>query len=198
VKSLTTEEKLKHFEETSLEQAKSESMMMLREHKASLQKLVEEHKRMKKRQAELQLQTETVSLKREKNKALSKQQLALKRQIKKQQESLKDKLFVEVKTMLEEYMDTPAYQELLIHQIRDILKYAAGSPVTIYIDPADSAKLNSLRAAAGIPLTLSQISFMGGTRAVVENRHVLIDNSFATKLVEEKAEFTFNGGNSHE
>lgn len=195
---MTTEEKLKHFEETSLEQAKSESMTMLREHKASLQKLVEEHKRMKKRQAELQLQTETVSLKRERNKALSKQQLELKRQIKKRQESLKDKLFVEVKTMLEEYMDTPAYQELLIRQIRNILKYAAGSPVTIYIDPADSSKLSSLRAATGTPLTLSQISFMGGTRAVVENRHVLIDNSFATKLAEEKAEFTFNGGSSHE
>lgn len=195
---MTTEEKLKHFEEASLEQAKSESMTMLREHKASLQKLVEEHKHIKKRQAELQIQTETVSLKREKNKALSKQQLELKRQIKKQQAALKDKLFVEVKAMLEEYMDTPAYQELLIRQIRDILRYAAASPVTIYIDPADSSKLNSLCAAVGTPLTVSQFSFMGGTRAVVEDRHVLIDNSFATKLAEEKAEFTFSGGNSHE
>lgn len=195
---MTTEEKLKHFEEASLQQAKSESIMMINEHKASLQKLLEEHKQAKKRQAELQIQTETVSLKREKNKALSKQQIELKRQIKKRQAALKDKLFVEVKMKLEEYMDTPAYQELLIHQIQDILKYAKGSPVTIYIDPDDISKLNSLSAAVNTPLTVSRYSFMGGTRAVLEDRHILIDNSFATKLAEEKAEFTFDGGGIHE
>ena len=54
---MTTEEKLKHFEEASLQQAKSESIMMINEHKASLQKLLEEHKQAKKRQAELQIQT---------------------------------------------------------------------------------------------------------------------------------------------
>lgn len=195
---MTTEEKLKHFEEASLEQAKSKSITMIHEYKASLQKLVEEHQHMKERQAELQIKTETVSLKREKNKALSKQQIELKRQIKKKQSALKDKLFVEVKTKLEEYMDTPAYQDLLIHQIQDILKYADGSPVTIYIDPDDISKLNSLSAAVNTPLTVSQYSFMGGTRAVLENRHILIDNSFATKLVEEKAAFTFDGGIIHE
>ena len=195
---MTTEEKLKHFEEASLEQAKSKSITMIHEYKASLQKLVEEHQHMKERQAELQIKTETVSLTRERNKALSKQQIELKRQIKKKQSALKDKLFVEVKTKLEEYMDTPAYQDLLIHQIQDILKYADGSPVTIYIDPDDISKLNSLSAAVNTPLTVSQYSFMGGTRAVLENRHILIDNSFATKLVEEKAAFTFDGGIIHE
>ena len=65
-------------------------------------------------------------------------------------------------------------------------------------DPADSSKLPSLSAAVNTTLTLSQYSFMGGTRAVVENRHILIDNSFATKLEEEKAAFTFDGGISHE
>lgn len=195
---MTTEEKLKHFEEASLEQAKAESIAMIDEYKASLQKLMDEHKQAKKRQAELQIKTETVSLKREKNKALSKQQIELKRQIRKKQAALKDKLFVEVKMMLEEYMDTPAYQELLIHQIQDILKYADGSPVTIYIDPDDISKLHSLSAAVNTPLTVSQYSFMGGTRAVLEDRHILIDNSFATKLTEEKAAFTFDGGSIHE
>lgn len=191
---MTTEEKLKHFEEVSLKQAEAESEAMLREYRISLQKLEEEHKNTRKRQAALQLETESVSLKREKNKALSRQQTTLKRDMQKKQSELKDKLFAEVKAGLEEYMDTPAYQELLIRQISDIRKYAKAEPVTIYIDPADASRLNSLSAAVGTALTVSQYSFMGGTRAVLTNRHILIDNSFATKLEEEKAAFTFDGG----
>lgn len=195
---MTTEEKLNHFEESALEQAKAESLAMIDEYRASLDRIFEEHRLTKERQADLQLKTETVSLTRAKNKALSRQQIELKRQVKKKQSELKDKLFVEVKTKLEEYMDTPAYHELLTRQIQEILKYANGERVTIYIDPADVSKRAGLMAASGAPLSVSRESFMGGTRAVLADRHILIDNSFATKLKEEKAEFTFNGGGIHE
>ncbi|MGN0360498.1 MAG: V-type ATP synthase subunit E [Hominisplanchenecus sp.] len=195
---MTTEEKLNHFEESALEQAKAESLAMIDEYRASLDRIFEEHRLTKERQADLQLKTETVSLTRAKNKALSRQQIELKRQVKKKQSELKDKLFVEVKTKLEEYMDTPAYHELLTRQIQEILKYANGERVTIYIDPADVSKRAGLMAETGAPLSVSRESFMGGTRAVLADRHILIDNSFATKLKEEKAEFTFNGGGIHE
>lgn len=195
---MTTEEKLNHFEESALEQAKTESLAMIDEYRSSLDRVFEEHRLTKERQADLQLKTETVSLTRAKNKALSKQQIELKRQVKKKQSELKDKLFVEVKTKLEEYMDTPAYHELLTRQIQEILKYANGERVTIYIDPADVSKRAGLMAETGAPLCVSRESFMGGTRAILADRHILIDNSFATKLKEEKAEFTFNGGGIHE
>ena len=195
---MTTEEKLNHFEESALEQAKTESLAMIDEYRSSLDRVFEEHRLTKERQADLQLKTETVSLTRAKNKALSKQQIELKRQVKKKQAELKDKLFVEVKTKLEEYMDTPAYHELLLRQIQEILNYANGEKVTIYIDPADVSKRAGLMAASGAPLCVSRESFMGGTRAILADRHILIDNSFATKLKEEKAEFTFNGGRIHE
>ena len=195
---MTTEEKLNHFEESALEQAKAESLAMIDEYRASLDRIFEEHRLTKERQADLQLKTETVSLTRAKNKALSRQQIELKRQVKKKQSELKDKLFVEVKTKLEEYMNTPAYHELLTRQIQEILKYANGERVTIYIDPADVSKRAGLMAETGAPLSVSRESFMGGTRAVLADRHILIDNSFATKLKEEKAEFTFNGGGIHE
>ena len=195
---MTTEEKLEHFQEASLQRAKEDSIGMISEYKSSLKKLEDEHIADKKRQADLQLRTEAISLKRAKNMTLSKERLEIKRHIIKKHNELKEKLFAEVKIKLEEYMDSPAYQDLLVRQIRDILKFAGNDKVTIYIDPADSSKLPSLSAAVNTTLTLSQYSFMGGTRAVVENRHILIDNSFATKLEEEKAAFTFDGGISHE
>ena len=113
-------------------------------------------------------------------------------------DELKEKLFVEIKTQLEEYMSTPAYVKLLEKQIKDILKVAGGEHVTIYIDPNDQFLLQDLAAATNTAISVSEYSFMGGTRAVLEERHMLIDNSFETKLTEAKEQFTFSGGVSHE
>lgn len=195
---MTTEEKLKHFEESSMERAKEKSAQMVAEHKAAIHQLEQEHKEEKDRQAALQIKSETDRLKRETNMALSKAHLDIKRKITKKNKELKEKLFVEVKTKLEEYMDTPAYEQLLIKQIQEIKKIAGKQNVTIYIDPADASKQLSLHAATNSVITISQYSFMGGTRAVITDRHMLIDNSFASKLEEVKAEFTFKGGISHE
>lgn len=195
---LTTEEKLRHFEEASLQRAREQSKQMLEEYKASLDQIEKEHKEAKDRQAMLKIKAETISLKRAKNMALSKKRLEIKRHIIKKHNILKEKLSAEVKIMLEEYMATPGYQELLIKQLKDILAFADGSPVTIYIDPADAPRLSSLTSTVNMPLTLSEYSFLGGTRAVIEDRNVLIDNSFMTLLGEEMEKFSFNGGALHE
>jgi len=195
---LTTEEKLKHFEESSMEKARLQSMELIETHKEALAKLENEHKAGKDRQAALQIKMETESLKRTNNMTLSKEQIKIRRKIIKVHNELKEKLFVEVKAMLEEYMDTPAYEQLLIRQIQEALDTAGSDQVIIYIDPADVTKQSSLSAATQATLTVSEYSFMGGTRAVIPDRHILIDNSFAAKLEEAKAEFKFDGGFSHE
>lgn len=50
--------------------------------------------------------------------ALSKEQLQIKREITKKHNELKEKLFVEVKAMLEDYMSSPAYDKFLCNKIR--------------------------------------------------------------------------------
>ena len=46
---------------------------------------------------------------------------------------------------------------------------------------------------------ISQYSFAGGTRAIVPQSHILIDNSFETKLEEARHNFHFDlGGEIHE
>lgn len=195
---MTTEEKLKHFEESSMERARAQSMEIIAEHQAALNQIENEHKEMKRRQADLQIKTETESLKQSMNMTLSKEQLQIKRRITMQHNELREKLFIEVKAKLEEFMTTPEYEKLLLRQIEKIKAIAGESQVTIYIDPADSFRHAALSAAAGIPVTVSAYSFMGGTRAVLPDRHILIDNSFASRLEEEKDAFSFDGGISHE
>lgn len=195
--NLTTEEKLQHFLKASIEDAQNRSQKMISDYKEALAKIADEHKAETLKKAELQIKVEEEKLQRNRNKEISKQVLHIKRKITKKQAELKDKLFVEVAHMLEEYMSTEDYTKLLVKEIKEAVDIAGESDVTIYIDPADSESLNKLEMMTGASLTISEYSFMGGTRAVIRDRNILIDNSFAKKLEEAKENFNF-GGISHE
>lgn len=195
---MTTEEKLKHFQTATMEAARAEGNSIIEEYAQALNQIFEDHKKDKLRQAELQIKLEAESLEREKNKELSKERLQIKRTLSQKQNELKEMLFVEVKNMLGDYMAKPAYNDLLIKQIKEAKEFAGNMDITIYIDPADSSRLYNLEAATQTNLTISEYSFMGGTRAVIPEKNILIDNSFESKFNQIKDEFMFNGGNSYE
>ena len=195
---MTIDEKLQHFYEVSVEEAKEDAAKAIQEHRESLSQMLEDHKTARRQSAEAEVKAEAEHVRREINKALSAEQITLKRGWSRKQEELKETLFVEVQEKLADYMATQEYQQLLISQIREIMKFAGNEEVTIYIDPADQPCLSSLTAAVNHPLTVSEYSFSGGTRAVIPGRHILIDNSFAAKFDAAKKNFTFDGGVLHE
>ena len=121
---MTTEEKLKHFQEICMTDAREKSARMLDDCVRALDAAFEEHKAEAERRAAMQEEAQKEKLEREKNKKLSIGQLDLKREISRRQEELKDKLFVEVKDMLANFMETREYQELLERQIRSAKEFA--------------------------------------------------------------------------
>ena len=78
---MTTEEKLQHFYEVSMESAREESEKALEEYRAALSQMLAEHKEDKQKNAANQLKLETENAKREINKALSAEQLHIKRRL---------------------------------------------------------------------------------------------------------------------
>lgn len=187
---MNIEEKLKHFEEASIESAKARSIEIIEEYTAALDTIFEEHKEQKNRQAQIQLKLECDNMKLENNKKLSQEQISIKRDLSVKMTELKDKIFVEVGDMLEHYMTTKEYQELLIKYIKDALTFAQGQEMIIYIDPSDAGKKVALTRVTGADLTISEYSFSGGIRAIITEKHILIDHSFATKLSEAKEQFS--------
>ena len=94
---MTTEEKLKHFQEICMTDAREKSARMLDDCVRALDAAFEEHKAEAERRAAMQEEAQKEKLEREKNKKLSIGQLDLKREISRRQEELKDKLFGEVR-----------------------------------------------------------------------------------------------------
>ncbi len=200
---MTTEEKLERLQKFCMEDARVRSDKMLREYSAALEAAFEEHQADAIRRADMQLQTESEKIKREANKALSIEQISSKRMLGHKQEELKDKLFVELRDMLANFMETSEYQKLLEKEIREAIQVAGKDPLIIYLDPADGDRARKFALDFHADIRVSEYSFMGGTRAVIPSKNILIDNSFQAKLAEARSQFRFEdydtmtGGNTH-
>lgn len=188
---MTTEDKLQHFMEITVEDANAKNAKELADYEKAMQQILREHKENATRKAELKVKLEEENLKKNKNTEIVKEQLAIKREVGKHQDELKQRLFAEVKNQLEQYMATREYQDYLIAQINHIKEFARKEPVTIYIDSADSEKVSSLLTATNIEIEVAKQGFIGGVKGVIPSKNILLDYSFQSRLQEAQDAFTF-------
>ena len=191
---MTLEEKIAHLQTTSMEQARAEGNAIIDSHREALEKVFEDHKAEALRQAETRIKAETTNAKLMLNQAAAKSQLEIKRRQGKIQQELKDKIFDETRSLVDDYMKTEDYTDFLIKCIKQAGHYAGTDPVVIYLNPSDESKRPDLEDATGVHLTISAEDFIGGARAVIRARNILIDNSFKTQLQNEYDKFMFLGG----
>ena len=195
---MTTEEKLQHFYEVSMDTAKEEATKVLDEYKAALETEMERHKQEKQAASESQFKIDSDNAAREINKALSAEHLHIKRKLSKKQQKLKESIFAEVEELLDDFSKKPEYTDWLEDKIKQSLEIAENDSVQIYLTAKDSAKAEELTKRTGITPLISETDFLGGIRAVIPEKNILIDNTFLTAFESEKERFNFDGGFTHE
>ena len=181
---MTIDEKLQHFMDVTTEKVNAENAKQMQEYEQGLEKVYEDYKETALRKSELALKLKEESLKKQMNADLAAEQILIREQTGKLLRELDEKLSSEVKGKLERYMATFAYETYLVNQAREIVKFADGDDVTVYIDPEDICHKSAISAGANVAVTVSEYSFGGGVRAVISKRGILIDQSFDTKLKE--------------
>lgn len=191
---MTLEEKIARLQTSSMEQARAEGNAIIDSHREALEKVFQDHKAEAVRQSETRIKAETTNAKLMLNQAAAKSQLEIKRRQGKVQQELKDKIFEEVSGLVRDYMKTEAYMDFLIKCIQQAERFAGTEHVVIYLNPSDEQKRSDLEDATGVHLTISAEDFIGGVRAVIRSRNILIDNSFKTQLRNEYDKFLFLGG----
>ena len=195
---MTIDEKLSHFYDVTIEDAQAKAAGILEEHRKALAQMTEKHKADSQENAQVQIKAETANARREINKALSAEQLTIKRDCTKKQNELKEKLFAEVKTQLENFRNTPDYPAYLESKIKEALDFAEQDKINIYISPEDSALLPDLVERTKAFITVSAEDFLGGIKATIPHKNILIDHSFAGNFQAVYKEFKFDGGPKHE
>ena len=195
---MTIDEKLSHFYDITVEDARAKAAAILEEHRQTLEKMTEERKALSEENAQAQIKAETANARREVNKALSAEQLTIKRDWTKKQNDLKEKIFSEVKELLKSFTKTSEYEDYLSEKIKEALDFAENDEISIYLSPEDTALQRSIVAKTGFTVEISEEPFMGGIKATIPAKNILIDNSFMSAYEKLKKEFKFDGGLSHE
>ncbi len=188
---MENKEKLNIFYTSALEAANKRSSEDMRQFGVAMEKRMEEFRKQKKEELTSRYQTEAEKLKRELNRHVSEAVTELKRRLNEHQQEKKEVIFDMVSSRLKDYRQTERYRDYLIAKIRMAKEFARQEAVVIYIDPADQDQKEFLEQTCGCSLTVSQQEFGGGIRAVVRSKNVLIDESFQTKLNQEREAYTF-------
>ena len=173
---MTIDEKLQHFYEVSLEEAREDAAQAIQKHKKLLSEKLEEHRQLSRQNAEAEVKAETEHVRREVNKALSAEQITLKRDWSKKQEELKEALFGEVSTKIRDFMSTSEYETYLCRKIKEAQDFAENDEIHIFLSSTDRERLDALIQKTGISLQVSGEDFIGGIRAEIPHKNILIDN----------------------
>lgn len=189
---MTIEEKIEHFREACLEQAKHESYGELARYTQGLDRVLKEHKETERAHMAQNVQAELTEERQLSNRELAKEQTACKRRLSRCEEELTEQLVKEVGEILLKAKGRPEYRQQLLRQMKAAVEYAAGEPVVIEIDASDRELLPVLqKEAAGGPVTvrLAEDELGGGTRAEIASRNLRIDNSFRSRFEEVQEDF---------
>lgn len=191
---MTIEERVAHLQEAAMLEARTRANTIMKQHETMLRDVLNQHKREAHRQADMRIKAEMINARQQQNMAVSKAQLELKREYGQRQKELKHKLSVEVQEQLQEFMKTDRYRELLAAYIDKAAHFTNGEGLTIYINATDADKKEWLEERTGMELSISKEDFVGGIRAVVKGRNVLIDHAYKGAMEEELQNFMFRGG----
>ena len=111
---------------------------------------------------------------------------------------IKRENFHRSKRLLESFTKTPEYENYLTAKIKEALDFAGNDEITIYLSPEDRSLAEKLQHTTGTAIQLAKDSFLGGIRATIPQKNILIDHSFAGNFEAAYKEFKFDGGPEHE
>ncbi len=186
---MTIDEKIKYFMDSSIEDTSTKSVQILSRYKQSLDEEYENYKISAAKEGEFLKKSKINSTKQQLRKALAKEQLDIKRQVTNKQNSIKTKIFSAVSAKLEEYRKTPEYVQSLKNQLVKLSSDFAGTDIVFYISIEDEALLDELKSVSDFNILVNDVSFMGGIKAVIPSRNMLVDLSYKTKLMEAEEQF---------
>ena len=186
---MTREEKLENFRKSAIEEATKKSEAILNEVESKYNEQFFEYKREATAKAEAKFKKEKRDLLRNKNQMISKETLDIKYKINDKTNELTDKIFEEVKEKLTQFKKQKEYVEFLKKQIKEVENYANDNDYVVYVDAEDSNLIPELTKVVNVKIEVAKDRIWGGIRAIIESRNILIDNSFVSKLADEKSKF---------
>ena len=188
---MTIEEKIENFKKSALKDATMQGNALIRDSEDNIRIKLAEYETKAKLGYENKLRIESNMIISKNNQDISKESLIIKQRIEKKRLELVDNLFADLEKKLKDYKKTSDYKDLLIKQIDKVREYAKDAKIVIYIDKTDKDILDDISNKTNTHIEVSETNIIGGIKAIIEEKSILLDYSFLSQLHEEKLNFTF-------
>lgn len=195
---MTLDEKIEQLKINTLTEARRQANEIIKDQDKSIDEIRSKHMLLNKRQSKSSIDAAKALAKQGESKALAKTYLNLRRDFTKKIKEYTDNIYNEVKDMFLKFRETPEYEDLLKKWIIEAKDFAEDEQFHIYLNPSDASKKEKLEKECGVTLLISAYDFIGGTRAVIRSRNILIDHAFASRLDAKIETFHFEKGELHE
>lgn len=176
----------------SIQAAEQQASDIMDKYKAGLDEMFENHKKLYSKSAKETLKTKKTIIERNFRKERSDKETELKRQLTSANQMYKEKIFDEVNKLLNDFKSSSEYFNYLCDRIKYAIDFADGDEIEIYIDPDDSSLKDKLESALHSAININESSFIGGIRAIIPSKNILIDETFESKLSELKENYRIN------
>ncbi|MGX7441437.1 V-type ATP synthase subunit E [Aerococcus urinae] len=183
------EEKMAYFKDQVTQQSQAEIDQQINQYRQTLEDDYQKFQEQTDETYAHRLVNEKEALRKENNKAISQFQINQQRELFLTEENMKLTLFQTFTKQIESYQKSEAYIEQLKKMLKNIQAYAGREKYDLYIDENDSHLRSQLESYASHPIIISDRPFMGGIRAVLRERQILVDYSFLTFLDRLKENF---------
>lgn len=188
-------EKLDIFYRAAMEVAREQGEAVSEEARTTCRRTLQEYEDERRKQQEARERIAQERVRKEVNREVSRMLMEQKKEYHRVEEQKKEELFTLVEEKLAAYRRTDAYAALLKEKTARAVELAGGGEVTVYLDPEDAALLPELIGAqagnTACTVRLADEPFGGGIRAGIPAKNILLDESFGSRLREEREKFSF-------
>lgn len=182
--------KLDIFYQAAMEAAEAKSEEMEQSERENCSRRLAEYENVRQQEQNRRFSLAEEKLRREMNRRTAAQLLELKKDYQDSREECRRELFALVEEKLTAYRNTEEYGRQLVRLAEKAKRFAGTAEFTIYVSPSDAGRAETLAAETGCTVNVSEEEFQGGIRAAIPAKNVLLDESFATKLAQEREEWS--------
>lgn len=186
---MTTDEKLKLFYETTIWDANAKYNKIIDELKQKADKEFVKFKARAEQNSKAKIKSEIDSYSKIANKNKSNEIIEFKQKKNAELNDLKNMIFESVIDKISDYKKTEKYKNELIDEINRLA--SAYDEIIIYLDDSDKHIIDCLSRKDKIKYEVSNENILGGYKALISSQNMIIDNSFQTKIEDEKKRFAF-------
>ncbi len=187
----TVDDKLDNFARIVMREAAEKRVQIIESIRENRLKVLEQKELEFLEQAYLTIQKEIRRIHKEKNEMISRASMESKKMLLQKREEIIDEIFSNIHQKVIEFIRTPGYLTFLSDSIKEGCKITGDGEIVVYINRTDVHLIDRIKENLGfnMEIQVEQTDIIGGCKIFNKTKNILVDNSLAAKIQQQREQF---------